>query len=90
MFMHAIGLINFDSLFLQKKKREKMKSLPPNTLKKMLEEVLIDMLKNRKKEVYNVILDTMEDYGLSHAIKEGRKNKFVDETKIIKVLAGSR
>lgn len=64
-----------------------MKSLPPKMLKKMLEEVLVDMLNNRKKDVYNVILDAMEDYGLSHAIKEGRKNKFVDETKILKALA---
>lgn len=64
-----------------------MKSLPPNTLKKMLEEILVDMLNSRKKEVYHVILDAMEDYGLSHAIKEGRKNKFVDEEKILEALA---
>lgn len=66
-----------------KKERREMKSLPPSALKKILEEILIDMLNNRKKEVYHVILDAMEDYGLSRAIKEGRKNKFVSEIKIL-------
>lgn len=36
------------------------------------------------------MLDAMEDYGLSRAIKEGRKNKFVDEKKILKALTGSK
>ncbi len=67
-----------------------MKPLPPSKTKKMLEETLVDMLNNRKKEVYSVILEAMEDFGLSRAIKEGRKNKFVNEKKILKALTGPK
>lgn len=56
-----------------------MKALPPNKIKKLFEESLVDMFKNRKKEVYSTMIEAMEDFGLSRAIKEGRKNKFVDE-----------
>lgn len=67
-----------------------METLSPNKIKKMFEETLVDFLNSRKKEVYSVMLEAMEDFGLSRAIKEGRKNKFVDEKKILKVLNGSK
>jgi hypothetical protein len=67
-----------------------METLSPNKIKKLFEETLIDLLNNRKKEVYSVMIEAMEDFGLSRAIKEGRKNKYVDEKKILRVLSGSR
>ena len=67
-----------------------METLSPNKIKKMFEETLVDFLNNRKKEVYSAMLEAMEDFGLSRAIKEGRKNKFVDEKKILKVLNESK
>lgn len=66
-----------------------MKTLPPDK-KNCFEETLVDMFNNRKKKVYSVLLDAMEDFGLSRAIKEWRKNKFVEEKKILKALNGSK
>lgn len=60
-----------------------MKALTPNKIKELFEESLVDLFNNRKKEVYSVMLEAMEDFGLSRAIKEGRKNKFVDEKRIL-------
>ena len=77
-------------LSLYKQRKKQMETLSPNKIKKLFEETLIDMLNNRKKEVYSVMLEAMEDFGLSRAIKEGRKNKFVDAKKILKVLNESK
>ncbi len=73
-------------LSLYKQRKKQMETLSPNKIKKLFEETLVDMLNNRKKEVYFVMLEAMEDFGLSRAIKEGRKNKFINEKKILKVL----
>lgn len=61
-----------------------MKTLSPNKIKKLFEDTLIDMLNNRKKEVYSVMLEAMEDFSLSRAIKERHKNKFVDKKIVLK------
>ncbi len=66
-------------LSLYKQRKKQMETLSPNKIKKLFEETLIDMFNNRKKEVYSTVIEAMEDFGLSRAIKEGRKNKFVDE-----------
>lgn len=67
-----------------------MKTLTPNKIKKLFEESLVDLFNNRKKEVYSIVIEAMEDFGLSRAIKEGRKNKFVDEKTIFKALNESK
>ncbi len=61
-----------------------MKTLSPNKIKKLFEESLVDLFNNRKKEVYSTVIEAMEDFGLSRAIKEGRKNKFIDEKIVLK------
>lgn len=85
-----IELVIVVLLSLYKQRMRLMETLSPNKIKKLFEETLIDMLNNRKKEVYSVMLEAMEDFSLSRAIKEGRKNKFVDEKKILKALSGSK
>lgn len=59
-------------------------------IKKMVEETLTDMFKNRSKEIFSTFLEAMEDYGLSRAIREGRKNNIVKEKRIFNVLIRSR
>lgn len=71
---------------MYKQEKKQMETLSPNKIKKLFEESLIDMFKNKKKEVYSTVIEAMEDFGLGRAIKEGRKYNFVDEKKIIKVL----
>ncbi len=67
-----------------------METISPGKIKKLFGESLIELLNDRKKEVYSVMIEAMEDYRLSRAIKVGRKNKFVDEKKILKALNGSK
>lgn len=57
---------------------EKMKSL--------IKEVLIEILIEKKEVFYEVILDAIEETGLANAIKQDRKNKFVNEDKILKII----
>ncbi|MEW5842993.1 MAG: hypothetical protein AB1775_06995 [Bacteroidota bacterium] len=67
-----------------------MNALSPDKIKKLFEESLIDMFNNKKKVVYSAVIEAVEDFSFSRTIKERRKNKFVDEKKIIKVLNGSK
>jgi hypothetical protein len=81
-----IELVTNVLLYLCKQRMKQMKAPTQKKIKKMFEETLVDMFNNRKKEVYSVVMDAMEDYGISHAIKEGRKNKFVEEKVILEKL----
>ncbi|BAP56634.1 hypothetical protein THII_2337 [Thioploca ingrica] len=54
--------------------------------KELLEEVLIDLIKNRRELFYEVILEALEEVGLANAVTEGRKNEFVAEEEIFSIL----
>jgi len=53
--------------------------------KELLTEVIIEMMK--KKEIfYEIILEALEEVGLANAIIEGRKDEFVSEGRISRIL----
>jgi hypothetical protein len=54
--------------------------------KELLEEVLIDLIKNRRELLYEVILEALEEVGLANAIIEGRKDEFIAEKEIFSIL----
>jgi hypothetical protein len=54
--------------------------------KELLTEILIEMLQEKREIFYDIILEAMEDIGLSKAIMEGRENDFVDEAKVLSIL----
>ncbi len=54
--------------------------------KELLEEVIIDLINNRREWFYEVILEALEEIGLAHAITEGRANEFVAEEEIFAIL----
>lgn len=54
--------------------------------KELLEEVLIDLIKNRRELLYEVILEALEEVGLANTITEGRKDEFVAEEEIFSIL----
>ncbi|MGB0562036.1 MAG: hypothetical protein ACPGVO_09560 [Spirulinaceae cyanobacterium] len=56
--------------------------------KAALTEVVIDLLKNRRELLHEIILEAMEEVGLATAIQEGRQNDFVDESEIFAILDG--
>ena len=55
-------------------------------IKRLLKEIIIDMIKERKKEFIDLIEEAMADIGLANAIIEGRKNELVSEKEIFEIL----
>ena len=55
-------------------------------LKQVLKEIMVDLIQDKKNIMSEIVSDALEDVGLARAIKQGRKNKFVDESKILEVL----
>lgn len=54
--------------------------------KELLTEVLIEMMQQRREVFYEIFREALEDVGLANAISEGRKNNFVDEVAITKLV----
>jgi hypothetical protein len=54
--------------------------------KEILTEILVEMLQEKRELFYDIILEAMEDIGLSKAIMEGRENDFVDEAEVLFIL----
>jgi hypothetical protein len=48
------------------------------------------MIKQKREVFYEIILEAMEDVGLANAIIEGRKNDFVCEDNILKILNNTK
>ena len=56
--------------------------------KKLLKEIMIELLNDRQDLFYSLIVEAIEEAGLAAAIREGRRNEFVDEGEIEAILAG--
>ena len=61
-------------------------SISDEKLKEIVKEAVIEMIKEKRKVVYEILLEAIEEVGLANAIREGRKNKFVGEDRILKML----
>ena len=55
-------------------------------LKTVVEQILVEMLQQLRGEFYDLVLEVLEDVALANAIRHGRKNKFVDEDRIMALL----
>ncbi len=55
-------------------------------MKALLKDTLIEMMQNKKGIFYKIVAESIEEIGLANAIKAGRKNKFVNEAKIVEIL----
>ena len=51
-----------------------------------MKEAVIEIIKEKRKVFYEILLEAIEEVGLANAIREGRKNKFVGEDRILKML----
>jgi len=56
--------------------------------KKLLKEVMIELVRERQDLFFEIILEAMEEVGLANAIREGRQNEFITEEEIKKILEG--
>jgi hypothetical protein len=54
--------------------------------KELLTEVIIEMIKQKREIFYEIILEALEEVGLANAIIEGRKDEFVSENRILRIL----
>lgn len=61
-------------------------SISDEKLKEIIKEAIIEIIKEKRKVFYEIILEAIEEVGLANAIREGRKNKFVGEDRILKML----
>lgn len=62
-------------------------SMSNKKIKNILKEI-IEMIKEAREEFCALIQESIEEIGLANAIKEGRKNKLVDENRILNILKG--
>ena len=58
------------------------------TLKPLLEEVFINMIREKRDIFYDIVVEALEDIALGNAIQEGRQNHFVSEERIFAILEG--
>ena len=56
--------------------------------KELLRQVVLELLQEKRSELYELILEAMEEIGLANAIREGRQDDFVSEEEIRAILAG--
>lgn len=57
--------------------------------KELLTEVMIDLIKNKREVLHEIMLDALEEVGLANAIIDGRQNDFVSEDEIFSILNGA-
>jgi hypothetical protein len=56
--------------------------------KKLLKEIMIELVRERQDLFFELIVEAMEEIGLANAIREGRQDEFVTEEEIKAILEG--
>ncbi len=54
--------------------------------KELLTEVLVEMIQQKRGVFQEIFLEALEEVGLANAIAEGRKDEFVSEDAVIKLI----
>ncbi|GAB4543271.1 MAG: hypothetical protein Tsb0014_36720 [Pleurocapsa sp.] len=57
-------------------------------IKTLFKEALVEVIEENQELVSSILIDALEDIGLSRAIEEGEKSKTVSRDEIFKVLSG--
>ena len=61
-------------------------SISDEKTKELLTEVLIDLMKNRRDVLNEIILEALEEVGLASAIEQGKSGDWVPEGEIRSIL----
>ncbi len=56
--------------------------------KALLTEIMVDLIKNKREVLHEIMLEALEEVGLANAITEGRNDDFVSEDEIFSILNG--
>ncbi len=57
-------------------------------IKTLFKEALVEVIEENQELVSSILIEALEDIGLSRAIQEGEKSKTVSRDEIFKVLSG--
>ena len=57
-------------------------------IKTLFKEALVEVIEENQELVSSILIDALEDIGLSRAIEEGETSKTVSRDEIFKVLSG--
>ena len=63
-------------------------NLEETRIKTLFKEALVEVIAENQELVSSIMIDALEDIGLSRAIEEGEKSKTVSRDEIFKVLSG--
>lgn len=63
-------------------------NLDATRIKTLFKEALIEVIEENQELVSSILIDALEDIGLSRIIEEGEKSKTVSRDEIFKVLSG--
>ena len=63
-------------------------NLDENKIKTLFKEALVEVIEENQELVSSILIDALEDIGLSRAIEEGETSKTVSRDEIFKVLSG--
>lgn len=63
-------------------------TLDEKQFKVLLKEAIVELFEERQDVFAAIVAEVIEDIGLAHAIREGRKNDFVNKEEIDAILAG--
>lgn len=55
--------------------------------KRLLKEALVELMNEREDWFFALMVEAFEEAGLANAIREGRQNDLVDESKVFAILA---
>ena len=63
-------------------------SLDDEKTKALLTEIMVDLIKNKREVLHEIMLEALEEVALANAITEGRNDDFVSEDEIFSILNG--
>ena len=63
-------------------------NLDETRIKTLFKEALVEVIEENQELVSSILIDALEDIGLSRAIEEGETSKTVSRDEIFKVLSG--
>jgi len=61
-------------------------SLDDEKTKALLTEIMVDLIKNKREVLHEIMLEALEEVALANAITEGRTDDFVSEDEMFAIL----
>ena len=75
------------SILISKTNMTNSANIDETRIKTLFKEALVEVIEENQELVSSILIDALEDIGLSRAIEEGEKSKTVSRDEIFKVLS---